>query len=134
MDLTHRPELRQKVTLSPQVYQGLTMLAMPVAELQTLIETELLENPVLEVEEDDFDSEVEEQRDEDPEDERSWDEWLDQYEELESMDGSGPRDPNVEEVNSEDFVGGVMSFGDYLLEQLGMLDITDEVEIGRAHV
>lgn len=129
MDLTHRPELRQKVTLSPQVYQGLTMLAMPVAELQTLIETELLENPVLEVEEDDLDSEVEEQRDEDPEDERSWDEWLDQYEELESMDGSGPRDPNVEEVNSEDFVGGVMSFGDYLLEQLGMLDITDEVEL-----
>jgi RNA polymerase sigma-54 factor len=129
MDLTHRPELRQKVTLSPQVYQGLSILAMPVAELQTLIETEILENPVLEVEEDDFDSEVEEERAEESEDERSWDEWLDQYEELESMDGSGPRDPNVEEVNSEDFVGGVMSFGDYLLEQLGMLDISDEVEL-----
>ena len=129
MDLTQRPELRQKVTLSPQVYQGLSILAMPVAELQTFIETEILENPVLEVEEDDFDTEAEEVRTEDSEDERSWDEWLDQYEELDSMDGSGPRDPNIEEVNSEEFVGGVMSFGDYLLEQLAMLDISDEVEL-----
>lgn len=129
MDLTQRPELRQKVTLSPQVYQGLSILAMPVAELQTLIETEILENPVLEVEEEEYDPEAEETRTEESEDERSWDEWLDQYEELESMDGSGPRDPNIEEVNSEEFVGGVMSFGDYLLEQLAMLDISDEVEL-----
>jgi DNA-directed RNA polymerase specialized sigma54-like protein len=39
MELTQRPELRQKVTLSPQVYQGLNILAMPVADLQLLIET-----------------------------------------------------------------------------------------------
>ena len=45
------------------------------------------------------------------------------------MDGSGPRDPNIEEVNSDEFVGGVVSFGDYLLEQLAMLDISDEVEL-----
>ena len=63
MDLTQRPELRQKFTLSPQVYQGLSILAMPVAELQTLIEAEILENPVLEVEEEEYDSA-------DPEDER----------------------------------------------------------------
>ena len=51
MELGQRPELRQKVTLSPQVYQGLNILAMPVAELRVMMETELLENPVLEVEE-----------------------------------------------------------------------------------
>ncbi len=130
MELSQRPELRQKVTLSPQVYQGLSILAMPVAELQALIETELLENPVLEVEEDEYEpAEAEDERTEPAEDERSWDEWLDQYEELERMDGSGPRDPNAEEVNSDDFVGGVMSFGDYLIEQLAMLDISDEVEL-----
>jgi RNA polymerase sigma-54 factor len=65
----------------------------------------------------------------DAEDGRSWDEWLDQYEELERMDGSGPRDPNAEEINSDEFVGGVVSFSEYLLEQLGMLDISDEVEV-----
>ena len=130
MELGQRPELRQKVTLSPQVYQGLSILAMPVAELQTLIETELLENPVLEVEEDEYEpSEAEDERASEAEDERSWDEWLDQYEELEHMDGSGPRDPNVEEINSEEFVGGVVSFSDYLLEQLAMLDISDDVEL-----
>ncbi len=130
MELSQRPELRQKVTLSPQVYQGLSILAMPVAELQTLIETELLENPVLEVEEDEYEpAEPDDDRVADTEDERSWDEWLDQYEELERMDGSGPRDPNVEEINSDEFVGGVVSFSEYLLEQLAMLDISDEVEL-----
>ncbi|MGB4594222.1 MAG: RNA polymerase factor sigma-54 [Coriobacteriia bacterium] len=129
MELTHRPELRQKVTLSPQVYQGLSILAMPIVELLHLVETELLENPVLEVEEfEDEPSQTEEERAEDPEEERSWDDWLDQYEDLENLDSGAPRDPNAEEVNSEDFVGGVQSFDDYLLDQLGMLDISDEVD------
>lgn len=130
MDLTQRPDLRQKVTLSPQVYQGLSILAMPVAELHALIENELLENPVLEVEEEEYESsDSEDDRHDESEDERAWDEWLDQYEELEHMDGTAPRDPNVEEVNSDEYVGGVQSLTDYLLEQLAMLDISDEVEV-----
>jgi RNA polymerase sigma-54 factor len=129
MELTQRPELRQKITLSPQVYQGLNILAMPVAELQQLVEAELLENPVLELEEDDFESEEPaDDREAEAEDERSWDEWLDQYEELEHIDSASPKDPNVEEVNSEDFVGGVQTFGDYLLDQLSMLDIPSDVD------
>ena len=40
MELSQRPELRQRVTLSPQVYQGLSILAMPIADLQQLIEVE----------------------------------------------------------------------------------------------
>jgi len=129
LELTQRPELRQKVTLSPQVYQGLNILAMPVAELQQLVEAELLENPVLEVEEfEEGPDEHEEERVDDVEEERSWDEWLDQYDELDDIDYSGPRDPNTEEINSEEFVGGVQSFDDYLLEQLGMLDLDPEVD------
>lgn len=130
MDLSQRPELKQKVTLSPQVYQGLTILAMPVFELQQLVETELLENPVLETEEFDDDGEGESEPDEEraePDEERSWDEWLDQYEELESGDTGMPRDPGAEEVNSDEFVGGLRSFDDYLLEQIGMLDLSRDV-------
>lgn len=129
MDLAQRPELRQKVTLSPQVYQGLTILAMPVAELHALVEEEILENPVLELDEDDYEQHEGDERDPgaEAEDERAWDEWLDQYEELEQMDGSGPRDPGAEDINAEEFVGGVRSFADHLIEQLAMLDITDEV-------
>ncbi|HAL29965.1 MAG TPA: RNA polymerase sigma-54 factor [Coriobacteriia bacterium] len=129
MDLTQHPELRQKVTLSPQVYQGLSILAMPVAELHTLIENEILENPVLEVEEDDYESVEGEERLEASEEERAWDEWLDQYEELERMDGPSTREPVADDVNTEEFVGGVVSFTEYLLEQLAMMDIDDDLEV-----
>ncbi len=129
MELIQRPDLRQKMTLSPQVYQGLAILAMPVVELQQLIETQLLENPTLEVEEyEDESGENEDERVEDKEEERAWDEWLDQYEDIDGNEPSSPKDPNTEEINSEEFVGGVQTFGDYLLEQLGMLDIEDDVD------
>jgi len=109
VQLTQRPELRQKVTLSPQVYQGLSILAMPVAELQQVIEAELLQNPVLEVEEfeDDPDAENDDESVDDAEDEREWDEWADAYEDLENLDTGGPRDPNAEDVDSDEFVGGI---------------------------
>jgi RNA polymerase sigma-54 factor len=128
MELGQRPELRQKVTLSPQVYQGLSILAMPVAELQVLVEAELLENPVLEVEEPEDplpDAEAEGEREENEADERAWDEWLDQYEELDSAEPVVPRDPNAEEVDTDQFVGGVQTFDDYLLQQLGMMDVDE---------
>jgi RNA polymerase sigma-54 factor len=126
MEFTQRPEVKQKITLSPQVYQGLSILAMPVAELQTVIETELLENPVLEVEE--FEDAPEEPEEERPDDEeRAWDEWLDQYEDLDSSDPVVPRDPNAEAVDTEDFVGSIQSFGDYLEQQLAMMSLTPAV-------
>jgi RNA polymerase sigma-54 factor len=127
MDLQQRPDLRQKITLSPQVYQGLSILAMPIAELQNLVEMELLENPVLEVEEfEEVPDELEESRLEEGEDDRSWDEWLDQYEELDSGEIMVPRDPNAEGVDTEDFVGSVQSFDDYLLQQLAMMNLTEQ--------
>lgn len=132
MELTHRPELRQKVTLSPQVYQGLSILAMPIADLELLVEAELLENPLLEVDEPDFDEYDEnspDEKSESAEEERAWDEWLDLYDELDSVDTSAPRDPNQEAANTEDFVGGIVTFSDYLNEQIGYMDLIDEVRI-----
>ncbi len=129
MDLQQRPELRQKVTLSPQVYQGLNILAMPVAELQQLIEVEMLENPVLEVDETDSEPvEGEEPTEDSAEDERSWDEWIEMYEDLDQIETTSPRDPNAEQANTEEFVGGVQSFDDYLLDQLALLDIDEDTQ------
>ena len=132
MELSQRPELRHKVTLSPQVYQGLSILAMPIGDLQQLIEIEMLENPVLEV--DESESEPVEGEDVDErDDERSWDEWLEMYEDLDSMEPTAPRDPNAETANTEDFVGGVQTFDDYPTEQLALLDLTEQVRrAGRA--
>ncbi len=128
MELGQRTELKQKVTLSPQVYQGLSILAMPITELQQAIEMEMLENPVLEVEEVETESaEVEDVRREDAEEERAWDEWLDMYEELDSSVYSAPRDPNEESANTEEYVGRVPSLSEYLEEQLAMLDLSSEV-------
>ena len=94
MDLQQRPELRHKVTLSPQVYQGLSILAMPVAELQQMIEVEMLENPLLEVDETDTEPVDGEEPSEDPaEDERSWDEWLEMYEDLDQIEPHGASRP-----------------------------------------
>jgi len=132
MELTHRPELRQKVTLSPQVYQGLNILAMPIADLEMMVEAELLENPVLEVEEvepDEYDESELDERTDPAEEERAWDEWLDLYDELDSVDMTTPRDPNQEATNTEDFVGGIVSFDDYLNQQVGYLDLTDELAL-----
>jgi len=126
MDLQQRPELRQKVTLSPQVYQGLSILAMPVAELQTMIETELLENPVLEVEEFEEVPEEAEERTDEAADDRSWDEWLDQYAELDSGEPVVPRDPDMEAPAAEEYVGSVQSFGEYLEQQLAMMSLSEE--------
>ncbi len=128
MELGQRPEMRQRVTLSPQVYQGLSILAMPIAELQQLVEAEMLENPVLELDETDTEpDEREEELERSEEEERSWDEWLDMYDDLDSMEPTAPRDPNAESANTEEFVGGVQSFDEYLLDQLSMLDIPDDV-------
>jgi len=129
MEITQRPEMRQKVTLSPQVYQGLNILAMPVAELQALVDMEILENPTLEVEEyEEEPPESEEERlDADSTEDRAWDEWLDQYEDMDYAEPMVPRDPNVEERSAEDYVGSVQSFDEYLLSQINMLDLADEV-------
>jgi RNA polymerase sigma-54 factor len=136
MDLHQRPELRHKITLSPQVYQGLSILAMPVAELQVLVETELLENPVLEVEEfEDLPEEAQEERSDEGDEDRSWDEWLDRYEELASSEPVIPRDPDVEVPDTEEYVGSIQSFGQYLEQQLAMVTLTeDEARAARAVV
>jgi len=119
--------------LSPQVYQGLNILAMPIPELQQLVEAEMLENPVLELDDMDLDEDGqteadETEREQAQEDERAWDDWLDMYDDLDSTEISTPRDPNAETANTDEFVGGYQSFDDYLLDQIGMLDIPQEVD------
>lgn len=108
---------------------------MPIAELQQLIEVEMLENPVLEMDEAEEEPVDEEERTEpSDEEERSWDEWLEMYDDLDSMDQSAPRDPNVEQANTDEFVGGIQSFDDYLLDQLALLDLSEDVHRAAAAV
>ena len=52
--LTQRPVLRQeqRLKMTPQLYQAIRIMAMPVQELRTTIQEELEQNPALEVLED----------------------------------------------------------------------------------
>lgn len=128
MDLQQRPDLRHKVTLSPQVYQGLGILAMPMLELSQMVENEMLENPVLELDETESEpAEGEETGDDSEVDDRSWDDWLEMYNDLEQIDTGAPRDPNAEHADTESYVGSYESFEDHLIGQLGLLTLTPEV-------
>jgi len=124
-----KPELRQRIALSPQVYQGLSMLAMPALELQALIEAEVLENPLLEIEEPEVDApEPEASVDSTPtEEDRAWEDWLNSYDELYSIEISTPRDPDTESVSVENYIGSVQTFDDYLVAQLGMMMLDEDV-------
>ncbi len=105
---------------------------MPVGELQQLIQVEMLENPLLEMDEPDSESEQSEdgptEQDDISGDERAWDEWLEMYEDLDQLVTTAPRDPNAEDTNTDEFVGGVQSFDQYLVDQLSLLEISEEVE------
>jgi len=129
VELTQKPELKQRITLSPQVYQGLSMLAMPAVELQTLISAELVENPTLEVDEpespsDDGDSETDTPQ---TEEDRAWEEWLDSYEEIDSTEVPRLRDPDAEIASIETYVGSTETFSEYLYSQLGLMNLADDV-------
>lgn len=133
MEVTQRPELKTRVVLSPQVYQGLSILAMPLADLEQLVEQELVENPVLETEEmsDDADDELpttEEHVESNAEEQQAWEDWLDRYEELDSSEPIVPRDPEPDDTNTEEFVGGAVTFAEHLYSQLGLLALAPEVE------
>ncbi len=129
MELRQRPELRQKVTLSPQVYQGLSMLAMPITDLRVLVDAELLENPVLEAEEESPDDERgdAEESSSGAEEDAAWDDWLQMYEDLEASEPLVPREPDPEQVDTEQFVGGIQTFEEYLYAQIGMMDLPSGV-------
>jgi|UniRef100_A0A7V3PV13 RNA polymerase sigma-54 factor len=52
MNFEQRPELRQGLRLTPQLFLNLKLLVLPVIELQQLIEAELEQNPALELADD----------------------------------------------------------------------------------
>ena len=52
MDLVQQPRLEQRLILAPQIIQSIEILQLPLMALQERIQQEQLENPVLDVVED----------------------------------------------------------------------------------
>lgn len=137
MDITPRLEVKQKLSLTPEMRQRLAVLSMSALELRERIDQELLENPALELEEFSADAEepASEEEDADALDENAlsdehalalseWDEDLASYEE--GADWSVPRDEAG--PTPVDVAHVTESFTDHLLAQLGELPLSSEVQ------
>ncbi|MCX8007776.1 MAG: RNA polymerase factor sigma-54 [Coriobacteriia bacterium] len=128
MDLTQRLEIKQTVTMSPEAYQGLAMLAMPAFELSQLVEAELERNPVLEVDEPERDQEepIDDASPRDEED-RAWDEWVAEYEELQRLDGVADVDPDRGAATGEERIPAARTLEEHLLDQIALFDVDEDV-------
>ncbi|MBT6562335.1 MAG: RNA polymerase factor sigma-54 [Candidatus Scalindua sp.] len=139
MRTTLSPQLRQQTKMSPQMFQSLEILQLPMLELVAHVQQELIDNPLLE-DEKDFDENEQEENEKEPmenefndkekqeEDKFKMlgemiDEWND-YDSLTSRkrsDAIAERDRKHEAL--ENTPEKTISFGDYLSGQLSVMEI-----------
>ncbi|MCB2230894.1 RNA polymerase factor sigma-54 [bacterium] len=125
-------QLRQKLTLAPQLIQSLKMLQMPLLKLEQTLRHELAINPLLEeVEELDTEQELEEgefelTEEKKKDDEVDWDEYL--YD-----DDEGYKVREQREYPEETFEGAGSArqenLYDHLNEQMAFLKLSDEEQL-----
>ncbi|MDI6712005.1 MAG: RNA polymerase factor sigma-54 [Anaerosomatales bacterium] len=128
MDVSQRLDLRHTVTMSPEAYQGLAILAMPAAELAQVVEAELVQNPVLEAEEPEGDTAEAEEPAEAPEaHDQAWEEWVAEYEELQRLDGAAEHDPDRTSDRFEERMPAAVSLEQHLLDQVVLWDVSESV-------
>ncbi|MFP4056285.1 MAG: RNA polymerase factor sigma-54 [Candidatus Brocadiia bacterium] len=134
--LQQRPELRMK--LAPQIIQSIEILQLPTLELQQRIKQEMLENPVLEMQEAlDEDEELELEQDE-PRDERTDNE--DDFEKMQQIEeawrdfasrtvrrSSSDSETDRKFEAMQNTAARPISLQDYLFDQFSLLDTPDEL-------
>jgi len=135
-----KPELsmtqKQKLILTPQLYQSINILQLNLVELKDLINEELIDNPLLEVkqetgsitekinQEENTLTQTEESNERKEED--NFDDWLSYLKEKDYP--PLPNRPIVEKENrDENFIYYRESLQDYLLIQLGSV-VSDDIE------
>ncbi|MDE2803565.1 MAG: RNA polymerase factor sigma-54 [Gemmatimonadota bacterium] len=99
--------LRQEMKTNPRLYQAMDLLYMPLLDLQTRLEQELLENPFLELSEPDSE-------------EVDWEEIL-----LDDFDEGGPRMRYEPREPYEPVVVETRHLHDYLRDQVGLLHLSE---------
>jgi RNA polymerase sigma-54 factor len=120
--------MRQDLKINPRLYQAMDLLYMPLLDLQQHLKQELLNNPFLDLVDDDEDDgdETEEELElvaEEPEkpekDEIDWEEIL-----LEGFDTAGHREEREEREHFEPVTVESRDLGDHLRDQLALLELT----------
>jgi len=139
MEISLQPRLEQRLKMAPQIIQSIEILQLPLLALQARIEQEMLENPLLEMEETPEQDTVEEQRERTRSEER---EAADEFSRIEGIEGdfhdyfwqtqtharradSGEKDEKLEALQNSP--GRPPSLRDHLEEQVRFLDISPPV-------
>jgi RNA polymerase sigma-54 factor len=127
--LNQSTQLRQELKINPRLYQAMDLLYMPLLDLQQHLKQELLNNPFLELVEQDEDEEEEtteaeqaaETVTEEPQqkDEIDWEEIL-----LEGFDAGGRREEHEEKEYYEPVTAQSRDLSDHLSEQMTLLELT----------
>jgi RNA polymerase sigma-54 factor len=120
--------MRQDLKINPRLYQAMDLLYMPLLDLQQHLKQELLNNPFLDLVDDDEEEEGDEEGEteivsEEPEkqekDEIDWEEIL-----LEGFDSGGHREEREEREHFEPVTVETRDLGDHLRDQLALLELT----------
>jgi RNA polymerase sigma-54 factor len=121
--------MRQDLKINPRLYQAMDLLYMPLLDLQQHLKQELLNNPFLDLVEDDEEEEGEEgDVDIEPvadepavkeKDEIDWEEIL-----LDGFDTGGHREEREEREHFEPVTVETRDLGDHLRDQLALLELT----------
>ena len=128
--LSQSTQMRQDLKINPRLYQAMDLLYMPLLDLQQHLKQELLNNPFLDLVEDDEeeeegdeaegDIEVTAEEPEKPEkDEIDWEEIL-----LEGFDAGGHREEREEREHFEPVTVDTHDLGDHLRDQVALLELT----------
>lgn len=119
----------QKLVMTPELRQAITILQLSTFELRQYIENQLLENPLLDLNDDFIKSETPVEREaDDREDSIDWEEYF--QEEAGSGPIRGPREQR-EEVMYENFISSTPSLQEHLMMQLRFAFISKtELKIG----
>ncbi len=134
--LTHSQTQQQRIVMTPKLQQAIKVLMMPQLELKQYIDQELIQNPLLEIEEEldsalnleDYDPDIEWNKPEDNIDKEDTSvdiDWHSVFDDMRMPVSNG----NVQYENSdapEPDIAQVVSLHNYLLQQLQLAPFTEE--------
>lgn len=124
--LSQSTQLRQELKINPRLYQAMDLLYMPLLDLQQHLKQELLNNPFLDLVEEDEEEEDEveaaaaeaEAETKEEKDEIDWEEIL-----LDGFDTGAPREEREEREHYEPVTVDTRDLSDHLRDQVALLDL-----------
>ncbi len=125
--LGQHTQLKQELKINPRLYQAMDLLYMPLLDLQQHLKQELLNNPFLEMVEDEEEEESDEAAGEETpaeaekkdKEEIDWEEIL-----LDGFDTAGRREEHEEREYYEPVTVSSRDLGDHLRDQVSLLELS----------